>query len=78
MLFSMYFFGALMMVIVLLLGWIAVNLARKKRLPDLRYTPFDHIAGQSNVEFHEMKEVLEEDDENGEGKRRKPRKTTST
>ncbi len=78
MIFSMYFFGALMMVIVLLLGWIAVKIARKKQLPDLRYTPFDHIAGQSNVEFHEMKEVLEEDDENGEGKRRKPRRTTET
>lgn len=68
MIFSMYFFAVLMVFIVLLLGIIVVKIVRKKELPDLRYTPFDNITGQTHVEFHQEKEVIEEDNENGDGK----------
>jgi len=68
MIFSMYFFAFLMVFIVLLLGIIALKIVRKKELPDLRYTPFDSITCQHNVEFHQEKEVMEEESENGDDK----------
>ncbi|WP_338016901.1 DUF3951 domain-containing protein [Paenibacillus antri] len=70
MIFSMYFFGMLMVLIVLLLGIIGYKVLRKRELPDLRYTPFDNITGQTHVEFHLEKEVMEEENENGDGTRK--------
>ncbi|TLS50818.1 DUF3951 domain-containing protein [Paenibacillus antri] len=59
-----------MVLIVLLLGIIGYKVLRKRELPDLRYTPFDNITGQTHVEFHLEKEVMEEENENGDGTRK--------
>ncbi|GGD25124.1 DUF3951 domain-containing protein [Pontibacillus salipaludis] len=39
----------------------------KKERPDNYYTPFDHITGQSNEEFHEERQEDEQEEEEDEG-----------
>jgi len=51
--------------IFILLGIIVSKMVALKELPDSRYTPFDHITGQTSVEFHEEKD--EEEEEAGQG-----------
>jgi hypothetical protein len=65
---SFYALLSITLPIVLLLGIIIVKLIKNKQLPDSRYTPFDFITGQTNVEFHEEKEAVQEEDDQGEGK----------
>ncbi|ASK60958.1 DUF3951 domain-containing protein [Virgibacillus phasianinus] len=49
-------------VMVVLVCIIAFKIFVKKERPDNSYTPFDHIAGQAEDEFHEKQEEKEIDD----------------
>ncbi|MFD1019876.1 DUF3951 domain-containing protein [Thalassobacillus hwangdonensis] len=59
-----------MIIIIVLVLVVAFKIFVKKERPTNYYTPFDHIAGQTNKEFHEESEVVEEeeDDEKGDDK----------
>ncbi|MFS1512738.1 DUF3951 domain-containing protein [Chengkuizengella sp. SCS-71B] len=65
--FSFYFFLFVSGFITLLIGYIVVRTFLKKEIPDNPYTPFDYITGQSDVEFRDEKEEIEQDnDEDGD------------
>ncbi|AWB44558.1 DUF3951 domain-containing protein [Paenibacillus sp. CAA11] len=51
---------------IVLIGLIVFKMIRKKRIPDIYYTPFDYITGQSTIEFHEEKEDEEQDNDQGD------------
>jgi Protein of unknown function (DUF3951) len=51
-------------IVIVLIGFYKVFI-KKKAVVNF-YTPFDHITGQSNVEFHEEQEVLEEEKDQGD------------
>ncbi|MGN7942443.1 DUF3951 domain-containing protein [Virgibacillus sp. 6R] len=57
--------------IVLLVGIGFYKVFVKKNSVELIYTPFDEITGQSEVEFHEEREVLAVDEEQGDKKNKK-------
>lgn len=55
--------------ILLTLGVAAYKTFVKKKVVEHYYTPFDHIFGQTQVEYHAQKvEKKEEDDEEGDDK----------
>ncbi|WP_163103086.1 DUF3951 domain-containing protein [Peribacillus alkalitolerans] len=51
-------------ILLVLIGFYKVFI-KKKTVVNF-YTPFDQITGQSNVEFHEEQEVLEEEKDQGD------------
>lgn len=53
-------------VILVLIGFFKVFVKKKGVTPF--YTPFDEITGQTEVVFHEEKEILAEDEGQGETK----------
>lgn len=60
--------------IFILIGLVVAKMIAGKALPSSEYTPFDHITGQTSVEFQEQKQEKEEDDEQGDDKdKHKPR-----
>lgn len=56
----------LVIVVIVMIGFYKVMV--KKKSVSLFYTPFDQVTGQTSVEFHEEKEVLAEDDDQGDDK----------
>ncbi|GAA0361206.1 DUF3951 domain-containing protein [Bacillus horti] len=60
--------------IFFLIGYIVVKMFIKKQVPVSSYTPFDRIMGQTSVEFHEHKEVKEEEDDQGDDKNKNKKK----
>ncbi|PEA35522.1 DUF3951 domain-containing protein [Priestia megaterium] len=40
----------------------------RRKLPSNYYTPFDYISAQTTEEFHEEKEEIKKEDENGDSK----------
>ncbi|MFD3450270.1 DUF3951 domain-containing protein [Microbacteriaceae bacterium 4G12] len=52
--------------IILTVGLISYRLFVKKQSVNNYYTPFDYIASQSNVQFHEEQEEQEDHDEEGD------------
>jgi hypothetical protein len=66
MVYSLFAALSLIVPIMVLLGIVTYKIITKKELPDLRYTPFDEIMGQSPVAVHEEKEAKEEQDEHGD------------
>lgn len=66
--FALYFTFSLIFPILILLGYIMAKIIIKRRVPENNYTPFDYIMGQGQVEFHEQKEVKEEEDGQGDDK----------
>ncbi|TYR80337.1 DUF3951 domain-containing protein [Priestia megaterium] len=40
----------------------------RRKLPSNYYTPFDYISAQTTEEFHEEKEEIKREDENGDSK----------
>ncbi|HWL24682.1 MAG TPA: DUF3951 domain-containing protein [Ureibacillus sp.] len=42
----------------------------RRKLPSNYYTPFDYISAQTTEEFHEEKEEIKKEDENGDSKNR--------
>ncbi|WP_042352613.1 DUF3951 domain-containing protein [Bacillus massiliigorillae] len=50
------------------------NLFVRKRNITAYYTPFDELTGQTAVSFHEEQEVLAEDDEQGDDKKKNKNK----
>ncbi|MGG1680313.1 DUF3951 domain-containing protein [Neobacillus sp. NRS-1170] len=59
-------------VILVLVGFFKV-FVKKKSVPPF-YTPFDEITGQSEVQFHEEREILAEDEDQGDNKNKNRRK----
>lgn len=59
-------------VILVLIGFYKV-FVKKKSVPPF-YTPFDEITGQSEVEFHEEREILAEDEAQGDKKNKRNRR----
>lgn len=72
--FTLYAILSLIVPIIGLLGIIVVKMIKNKQLPDSRYTPFDYITGQSNVQFHEEKEAKQEEDDQGDDKNKNRKK----
>lgn len=68
--FSFYIILSLVVPILALLGIIVAKMIRNRTIPDSRYTPFDYIAGQTPVEFHEEKEAQQEEDDSGDGNKK--------
>ncbi|MDL4843022.1 DUF3951 domain-containing protein [Aquibacillus rhizosphaerae] len=59
--------GNLSLIIVilmfLLIVLIIIKTIKNKSVPDNSYTPFDYIAGQNTIEFHDEIEVREDEDQ---------------
>nr|WP_309484815.1 DUF3951 domain-containing protein [Bacillus aquiflavi] len=53
-------------IITIFFGMVIFNILVKKKSIVNYYTPFDHITGQSTVEFHEEKEEKEEQNKQGD------------
>lgn len=66
--FGLYVTLSLIVPILVLLAIISAKIISGKGIPNSDYTPFDYIAGQTPVEFHEEKQEKEEDDEQGDDK----------
>lgn len=50
------------------------NLFVRKRNITAYYTPFDEVTGQTAIPFHEEQTVLAEDEEQGDGKKKRNKK----
>ncbi|WP_062049836.1 DUF3951 domain-containing protein [Bacillus sp. JCM 19034] len=65
------FYMTFIIFLLYVISHISYKMIKNKSLPDNNYTPFDYITSQSPVELHEEKEVREEDEEEGEGEKRR-------
>ena len=70
----MYVMLSLIGPIFFLIGFIVLKTIITKEIPDSRYTPFDNIAGQTTIQFHEEKEDKEEEDAQSDDKDKNDKK----
>ncbi|MFD0587878.1 DUF3951 domain-containing protein [Paenibacillus sp. GCM10027627] len=56
--------SALFLILAIVIGKMIVT----KEAPSNAYTPFDHITGHSQVEFHDEKQEKEQEDDQGDDK----------
>lgn len=52
----------------LVLAIIIIRMLLKRGLPSNNYTPFDYITAHSNVEFHDEKQEIDENEDHGDDK----------
>ncbi|UOQ49830.1 DUF3951 domain-containing protein [Gracilibacillus caseinilyticus] len=61
---TVFSIGLIVIVFVILVVSITIfKMVSGKRLPDNSYTPYDHITGQTDIDFHDEKKDGEEEDD---------------
>lgn len=59
---------SLILPVFILIIYIMARVLIRKEIPDSRFSPFDSIMGQTQIEYHEHKEEKEDQDEQGDDK----------